>query len=113
MAWRDLAKRAERHRFDFTAVVLYALLRQARLRPRFVLASSQGPRLPELAAPLLACPQRDLFDSDALALLHESSGGRLRDIDRIATAGRVRAALMAGNPDTNNADSTTHASGIA
>lgn len=26
----------------------------------------------------------DIFDSDALALLHEASGGRLRDIDRIA-----------------------------
>lgn len=35
---------------------------------------------------------RDPFDSDALALLHEASGGRLRDIDRIATDALKRAA---------------------
>ncbi len=28
---------------------------------------------------------RDVFDSDALALLHEATDGRLRDIDRVAT----------------------------
>lgn len=34
----------------------------------------------------------DPFDSDALALLHEASGGRLRDIDRLATDALKRAA---------------------
>ena len=34
----------------------------------------------------------DSFDSDALAILHEISGGRLRDIDRIATDSLKRAA---------------------
>lgn len=33
----------------------------------------------------LAGVERDLFTSDALALLHEGSSGRLRDIDRLAT----------------------------
>lgn len=32
------------------------------------------------------------FDSDAIALLHEASGGRLRDIDRLATDALKRAA---------------------
>ncbi len=40
----------------------------------------------------LAGQDRDPFDSDALALLHEASGGRLRDIDRIATDALKRAA---------------------
>lgn len=35
---------------------------------------------------------REVFTSDALALLHEASGGRLRDIDRLATAALKRAA---------------------
>lgn len=30
--------------------------------------------------------QQDLFEGDALALLHEASRGRMRDIDRLATA---------------------------
>ncbi len=30
--------------------------------------------------------ERDVFGSDALALLHEATHGRLRDIDRLATA---------------------------
>ncbi len=34
----------------------------------------------------LAGNERELFTSDALALLHEGSAGRLRDIDRLATA---------------------------
>jgi len=34
---------------------------------------------------------KDPFDADALALLHEASGGRLRDIDRIATDALKRA----------------------
>lgn len=33
-----------------------------------------------------------LFNSDAIAMLHEASGGRLRDIDRIATDALKRAA---------------------
>jgi type II secretory pathway predicted ATPase ExeA len=40
----------------------------------------------------LAGTDRDLFGSDALALLHEASGGRLRDIDRLATVALRRAA---------------------
>ncbi|MCW8807762.1 MAG: AAA family ATPase [Rhodanobacter sp.] len=36
--------------------------------------------------------KQDTFSSDALALLHEASGGRLRDIDRIATGALKRAA---------------------
>lgn len=40
----------------------------------------------------LAGADRDPFDGDALALLHEASGGRLRDIDRIATDALKRAA---------------------
>jgi type II secretory pathway predicted ATPase ExeA len=40
----------------------------------------------------LAGCDRDPFDGDALALLHEASGGRLRDIDRIATDCLKRAA---------------------
>ena len=39
----------------------------------------------------LAGSDRDLFDADALALLHEASSGRLRDIDRIATNALKRA----------------------
>lgn len=39
----------------------------------------------------LAGTDRDPFDSDALALLHEASGGRLRDIDRVATDALKRA----------------------
>jgi len=39
----------------------------------------------------LAGVDRELFDSEALALLHEGSGGRLRDIDRLAT-GALKAA---------------------
>lgn len=35
---------------------------------------------------------QDLFSSDALAMLHEASGGRLRDIDRIAAEAIKRAA---------------------
>lgn len=35
---------------------------------------------------------RELFTSDALTMLHEGSHGRLRDIDRIATAALKRAA---------------------
>jgi hypothetical protein len=30
--------------------------------------------------------ERDVFSSDALALMHEASRGHLRDLDRIATA---------------------------
>ncbi len=60
---------------------------------------------------LVGCT-RELFDSDALALLHEASGGRLRDIDRIATEALKRAArrklkrvdrqLIAGVLDTGD-----------
>jgi general secretion pathway protein A len=60
----------------------------------------------------LAGCTRDIFDSDALALLHEASGGRLRDIDRIATEALKRAArrklkrvdrqLIAGVLDTGD-----------
>jgi type II secretory pathway predicted ATPase ExeA len=39
--------------------------------------------------------QRDLFNSDALSLLHEASAGHLRDIDRLATAA-LRAAAQRG-----------------
>lgn len=39
----------------------------------------------------LAGSDKDPFDADALALLHEASGGRLRDIDRIATDALKRA----------------------
>ena len=35
---------------------------------------------------------KDLFHPDALTMLHEASGGRLRDVDRIATAALKRAA---------------------
>jgi general secretion pathway protein A len=55
---------------------------------------------------------RSLFDSDALVLLHEASGGRLRDVDRIATEALKRAArrklkrvdrqLIAGVLDTGD-----------
>ena len=60
----------------------------------------------------LAGCTRALFDSDALVLLHEASGGRLRDIDRIATEALKRAArrklkrvdrqLIAGVLDTGD-----------
>ncbi len=40
----------------------------------------------------LAGCNKELFDSDAHALIHEASGGRLRDIDRIATDALKRAA---------------------
>lgn len=40
----------------------------------------------------LAGTDADPFDTEALALLHEASGGRLRDIDRIATDALKRAA---------------------
>jgi type II secretory pathway predicted ATPase ExeA len=40
----------------------------------------------------LAGVERALFTSDALTMLHEASHGRLRDIDRIATASLKRAA---------------------
>lgn len=40
---------------------------------------------------LVGC-EKTLFDSDAIALLHEASDGRLRDIDRIATDALKRAA---------------------
>ncbi len=40
----------------------------------------------------LAGAKADLFTSDALTLLHEGSAGRLRDIDRIATAALKAAA---------------------
>lgn len=40
---------------------------------------------------LVGC-DKVLFDSDAVALLHEASDGRLRDIDRIATDALKRAA---------------------
>lgn len=40
----------------------------------------------------LAGASKDPFDSDALTVLHEISGGRLRDIDRIATDSLKRAA---------------------
>ena len=40
----------------------------------------------------LAGTDRLLFSSDALALLHEACGGRLRDVDRIATAALKAAA---------------------
>jgi len=40
----------------------------------------------------LAGCDKALFDSDAVALLHEASDGRLRDIDRIATDALKRAA---------------------
>jgi len=40
----------------------------------------------------LAGSDRDLFGSDALAVLHEASGGRLRDIDRLGTAALRHAA---------------------
>ena len=36
--------------------------------------------------------KQDIFSSDALAMLHEASGGRLRDIDRIAADAIKRAA---------------------
>jgi type II secretory pathway predicted ATPase ExeA len=39
--------------------------------------------------------QRDLFNSDALSLLHEASAGHLRDIDRLATVA-LRAAAQRG-----------------
>jgi len=39
----------------------------------------------------LAGATKDPFDGDALALLHEASSGRLRDIDRIATDALKRA----------------------
>ncbi len=40
----------------------------------------------------LAGASKDPFDSDALAILHEAAGGRLRDVDRIATDALKRAA---------------------
>ncbi|MCP4204520.1 MAG: hypothetical protein GY769_21635, partial [bacterium] len=40
----------------------------------------------------LAGVKRELFSSDALALLHEGTGGRLRDIDRLATTALKTAA---------------------
>lgn len=40
----------------------------------------------------LAGAQAELFTTDALALLHEGSAGRLRDVDRIATAALKAAA---------------------
>ena len=30
--------------------------------------------------------ERDVFSSDAIALMHEASRGHLRDLDRVATA---------------------------
>ena len=48
--------------------------------------------VPALAPTLrLAGSDKDPFDGDALALLHEASSGRLRDIDRIATDALKRA----------------------
>ena len=40
----------------------------------------------------LAGVDREVFTSDALALLHEGSAGRLRDIDRLATTSLKHAA---------------------
>jgi type II secretory pathway predicted ATPase ExeA len=40
----------------------------------------------------LAGCDREVFTSDALAMLHEGSSGRLRDVDRIATAAMKEAA---------------------
>ncbi len=65
-------------------------------------ASTPRIRLPEPEPPdtveyvthrlRLAGADADLFTTDALSLLHEGSAGRLRDVDRIATAALKAAA---------------------
>ena len=57
-----------------------------------------GPALPEDTAEYIAyrlskvgC-RRDLFSSDAISMIHESSNGLLRDIDRLGTFCLKRAA---------------------
>ena len=66
----------------------------SRIQTRLTLAPSQPEDTNEYIEYRLeqvGCP-RSLFASDALALLHESTEGRLRDIDRLATLALQRAA---------------------
>ena len=66
----------------------------SRIHARLSLGDAQPADTAEYVAyrfSLVGC-DKELFDSDALALLHEASHGRLRDIDRIATDALKRAA---------------------
>lgn len=66
----------------------------SRIHARLCLGDAQPDDSAEYLAyrlSLVGC-NNELFDSDALALLHEASEGRLRDIDRIATDALKRAA---------------------
>ncbi|MEQ8725985.1 MAG: AAA family ATPase [Sandaracinaceae bacterium] len=66
----------------------------SRIQTRLCLGEAQPDDTAEYLAHRLALAGCDkvLFDSDAIALLHEASDGRLRDIDRIATDALKRAA---------------------
>lgn len=66
----------------------------SRIGARLSLGEAQPDDTAEYLAHRLALVGCDkvLFDSDAVALLHEASDGRLRDIDRIATDALKRAA---------------------
>ncbi len=65
----------------------------SRIHTRTELSEAGPPDTAEYLQHRLGCAgaSRELFTSDAIALLHEASEGRLRDVDRIATA-----ALKAG-----------------
>jgi type II secretory pathway predicted ATPase ExeA len=66
----------------------------SRIGARLSLGEAQPDDTAEYVSHRLALAGCDkvLFDSDAIALLHEASDGRLRDIDRIATDALKRAA---------------------
>lgn len=69
------------------AVVLYALLEAAGLKPAFILAWQSDPRVASLRAPLLNCPQRRLFDTVLIRVATKDGPVYLNDADQYAAPG--------------------------
>jgi len=77
------------------AVLLYALLESAGLRPEFVIASSL-PRLEETAQPLIDIPQRDVFNQPLVRIRSGKEWIYLNDTDQYARLGTVHSDWRTG-----------------
>lgn len=69
------------------AVVLYALLKAAGLKPAFILAWRSDPRVASLRAPLLKSPRRRMFDTVLVRVDTDKGPVYLNDGDQYAAPG--------------------------
>jgi transglutaminase-like putative cysteine protease len=69
------------------AILLYALLKEARLKPEFVLVASDNPRLDSLNLPHRQCPQRGFFDTVLVRVPSAQGFIYLNDTDQYAELG--------------------------